>query len=129
MAADVSQLLAFSAELEAAGSSVGARAYSLVDHWAHIAEAAIAAKAPGTHYPSTIHADPPVVTPEGIVAVISTPRPDGWRREFGFHGTDSLGRHFSEPGHPHFVPGIDATEVPFLEAVEALGTRVLAANG
>ncbi len=28
----------------------------------------------------------------------------GRRVELGFHGTDSLGRHFNQPGYPYFTP-------------------------
>lgn len=46
---------------------------------------------------------------------VGTNRPQGNRLEFGFHGTDSLGRHYSQPSFPHFGPALDETDGPFQE--------------
>lgn len=44
----------------------------------------------------------------GITAVsVGTNAPQGARLEFGFHGTDSLGRHYDQPPYPHFGPAVD----------------------
>jgi hypothetical protein len=46
-----------------------------------------------------------------------TNHPAGFRLERGFHGTDSLGRHFAEsPGHPHVAPAARAAEEPLEQA-------------
>lgn len=56
------------------------------------------------------------------VAVVGTNKPQGRRLEFGFHGVDSLGRHYNQPPYPHFGPAMDVTEGPFIRELEALIT-------
>lgn len=34
----------------------------------------------------------------------------GRRIELGFHGTDSIGRHYDQSGHPYFQPGFDSAK-------------------
>lgn len=54
------------------------------------------------------------------VAIVGTNKPQGRRLEFGFHGVDSLGRHYNQPAYPHFGPAVDATEGPFIRELEGL---------
>jgi hypothetical protein len=42
----------------------------------------------------------------------------------GFHGTDSLGRHFNQPPLPHFGPAVDETEGPFRAKLQAAVDRL-----
>jgi hypothetical protein len=39
---------------------------------------------------------------------VGTNAPQGRRLEFGFHGVDSLGRHYDQPAFPHVGPAVDA---------------------
>ena len=43
------------------------------------------------------------------------------RLEFGFVGTDSLGRTYDQQAYPHFGPALDEAEAPFIDAVHAAG--------
>lgn len=51
-------------------------------------------------------------------AEVGTNKPQGRRLEFGFHGTDSLGRFYNQPPYPHFGPAFDEV-VPGFEAAIA----------
>ena len=45
--------------------------------------------------------------PYGAQCTLGTEAPMGRRLEFGFTGTDSLGRHYNQPPFPHVGPAID----------------------
>lgn len=42
------------------------------------------------------------------------------RLELGFHGTDSLGRNYTQQPYPHFGPGLDETVPGFEAAIDAV---------
>lgn len=56
------------------------------------------------------------------IAIAGTNRPQGRRLEYGFHGVDSLGRHYNQPAYPHVGPAIDAVEPGFLADMEKVAT-------
>lgn len=58
-------------------------------------------------------------------ATVSSDAPQAYRLEFGFHGADSLGRHYNQPPYPSFGPGFDATAPGFPVAVAAAVRAVL----
>lgn len=58
--------------------------------------------------------------PMGGSAVVGTNAVQARRLEFGFSGTDSLGRHYNQPPYPHFGPAADFIEPRFVEALEAV---------
>jgi hypothetical protein len=45
-------------------------------------------------------------TPVGFVAEVYSNAPQAYRLEYGFVGTDSLGRHYNQPPFPHFRPAL-----------------------
>lgn len=51
---------------------------------------------------------------------VGTDKPQARRLEFGFQGTDSLGRSYDQPPYPHFGPAADAVGPKYVEAVEAV---------
>lgn len=53
-------------------------------------------------------------------AIIGTSAPRGRRLEFGFHGVDSLGRHYNQPPFPHARPAFDETAPEFEASVVGL---------
>jgi hypothetical protein len=57
--------------------------------------------------------------PYGAMCTLATDAPQGRRLEFGFTGTDSLGRHYNQPPFPHVQPA-----VPFIEATLMASMRV-----
>ena len=54
-------------------------------------------------------------------ASVGTNAPQGRRLEFGFVGTDSLGRNYAQPAYPHFGPALDEIAPGFEKAVRAAG--------
>lgn len=51
------------------------------------------------------------------VGYVGTNTPQGRRLEFGFVGTDSLGRVYSQPPFPHFGPAFESIKEPFVQAL------------
>jgi hypothetical protein len=49
--------------------------------------------------------------------VVATDEPYGRRLEYGFVGTDALGRHYAQAPRPHLNPAADETEGPFVRDV------------
>ena len=43
---------------------------------------------------------------DDILGQIGTNQPQGPRLEFGFYGTDVLGRNYNQPPYPHFLPAL-----------------------
>ena len=62
------------------------------------------------------------VSKEGgfIVATVGTNRPQARRLEYGFHGVDSLGRHYNQPPYAHVGPAMDWIEPRFFAEMEAV---------
>lgn len=56
------------------------------------------------------------------IALVGTNKPQGRRLEYGFHGVDSLGRHYNQPPYPHFGPALDATVPGFVANMEKVAT-------
>lgn len=59
--------------------------------------------------------------PTGSVGQVGTNKPQGRRLEFGFAGTDSLGRTYNQPAYPHFGPALDVVAPKYEAAIAALG--------
>lgn len=55
----------------------------------------------------------------GAICTIGTDLPYGRRLEFGFTGTDSLGRNYAQPPFPHVQPAL-----PYIESVLVAQTRL-----
>lgn len=60
------------------------------------------------------------ITLDEIVATVGTNKPQGRRLEYGFVGTDSLGRVYNQPAYPHIVPAFDQTVPEYLDALGGL---------
>lgn len=52
-----------------------------------------------------------------IAAEVGTNAPQARRLEYGFVGTDSLGRHYNQPPYPHVRPSIRIIEPKFYAAM------------
>jgi hypothetical protein len=57
--------------------------------------------------------------------IVSTSEPYGRRLEFGFYGTDSLGRDYNQAPQPHVNPAADAIEDEFVRHLADDATRGL----
>lgn len=61
-----------------------------------------------------------LVPSRGSIGVsVGTDKPQGWRLELGFHGTDSAGRTYNQPAYPHFGPALDEVGPKFTTGVLA----------
>jgi hypothetical protein len=52
-----------------------------------------------------------------VIGTVGTTRPQGPRLELGFHGVDSLGRHYEQPPFAHFRPALSKIEGAYAAAV------------
>lgn len=85
-----------------------------VKHTATIGAARIRGNASGRPGPNVISGDyrdswqpaPVQLLPYGAMCTIGTELPYGRRLEFGFAGTDSLGRNYDQKPLPHVEPAI-----------------------
>ncbi len=51
---------------------------------------------------------------------VGTDRPYGMRLEYGFDGTDALGREVHAPPFPHWGPAADVVGAQFMDSMELL---------
>lgn len=63
--------------------------------------------------------------PGGVQITVGTVRPQGRRLEFGFVGTDSLGRTFNQKPRPHMGPAVEETEQDLPEAIKRTIAEVI----
>ena len=54
------------------------------------------------------------------IGMVGTNAPQALRLEFGFQGTDALGRSYNQPAYPHFGPALDFVGAGFEHAMAAL---------
>lgn len=64
----------------------------------------------------------------GSIGRVGTNKPQARRLEFGFVGTDALGRTYDQPPYPHFGPALDEV-APLYEAAVALVPGAVATIG
>jgi hypothetical protein len=101
--------------LEAAAHRIGPAIHRHMNHVGELGRAQIRGHASGRPGPNVITGDYrnswQVVNrrlPYGAQCTIGTDRPQGRRLEFGFVGTDSLGRTYAQPPFPHVQPSLPA---------------------
>lgn len=51
-------------------------------------------------------------------ATVGTSTPYARRLEYGFYGTDSLGRHYSQPPYPFFSRAVEGSQGEFVAALQ-----------
>lgn len=111
-------------ELAAIGASVYPRSVAVVTHWGLALATQVKANASGRPGPRVQTGDyrRSIVSevrqsPDAIMAIVGTNKPQGRRLELGFIGVDSLGRHFNQPPYPHFAPAVAQIAPMFTAAV------------
>ena len=57
-------------------------------------------------------------TPSGPIATVGTNKPQGRRLEFGFTGTDAIGRTYNQPPQPHVEPAILQSRPKIIAEIE-----------
>jgi hypothetical protein len=66
----------------------------------------------------SIHAEPPTDDDDQPFVLVGTDLPYARRLEYGFLGTDALGRYYHQPPQPYFRPPLD-TQMPKYLAIIA----------
>lgn len=102
---------AFMAAMSKAGAEVGPSVERKVSYWGHVLESRIKSRAPvrtGDYRRSWN------TQLRGMTAIVGTNKPQARRLEFGFVGSDSLGRVYNQAPQPHVRPSIEEIRRPFL---------------
>lgn len=130
---DTSDFLLAAADMGADAARLGAKAYVVTRHHGLLLQTKVKAYAskPRTGPPGpriqtgdynrsiSLNMGTEVGSP---VATVGTNKPQGRRLEYGFVGTDSLGRHYNQPPYPHFRPALWEVRPLFTAAIAALVT-------
>lgn len=115
-----------------AAATLDPRLHAVVRHYGQLLATRVQAHAsgrPGPNAPTgdyrrSIHAEEGTGL-GGVFAVrVGTNKPQGRRLEFGFVGTDSLGRFFHQPPYAHFGPAISEIEPDFKAALVAVALEM-----
>lgn len=56
----------------------------------------------------------------GVEGIAGTNKPQARRLEYGFVGTDSLGRTYDQPPYPHVQPALDEVAPEYIDAMRGL---------
>lgn len=118
--------------LEAAADRVGPAIHRHMQHVGELGRAQIRGHASGRPGPNVITGDYrnswQVVNrrlPYGAMCTIGTDRPQGRRLEFGFYGTDSLGRTYAQPPFPHVQPSLPTITAALRMAMRSAVEEIL----
>lgn len=118
-------------EAAAAIGGLGVRVHAgippLVAHYGQLYQSRVRARASGRPGPRVQTGDYRrsiglvMTTYQGApAAIIGSSAPQARRLEYGFVGSDSLGRVYNQPPFPHFEPDIEKTAAEMEKAVERL---------
>ncbi len=66
----------------------------------------------------SIHTEIEVLSPSSAMGKIGSGLPYAARIEFGFHGVDSLGRHYNQAAQPYLRPAMDSKAPAALQAMK-----------
>jgi hypothetical protein len=127
---DVKGVQQIAANLQRGGARMGFAGAALVQTYGAMLQAKVRANASGRPGPRIQTGDYnrsiSLETSLGggaYEAKVYTNRPQAARLEYGFSGSDSLGRTYSNPPLPHFEPAGKEIEPAFVKAVEALAAK------
>jgi hypothetical protein len=62
---------------------------------------------------------------DATTAIVGTNKPQGRRLEYGFYGTDALGRTYHQPPFPHVQVSVDETESAVVTLIRAAVERAI----
>ncbi|MDX3232889.1 hypothetical protein [Streptomyces sp. ME19-01-6] len=118
--------------LEDAARRVGPATHRHMSHVGELGRAQIRGHASGRPGPNVITGDYrnswQVVNrrlPYGAQCTIGTDRPQGRRLEFGFYGTDSIGRTYAQPPFPHVQPSLPTITAALRMAMRSAVEEIL----
>lgn len=108
---------AITAVWDAAAQTIEKRTDKRAQFWGHTLETKIKGRASGRPGPRTITGDyrrswttEPFGMFGGTGYIVGTNKAQARRLEYGFSGTDSLGRNYNQPPYPHVRPSTDEIE-------------------
>lgn len=118
------------AGMEAVAALVPERVAALTKHVGVLLQARIKSRASGRPGPNIVTGQYVAswkneLTLEGVAiatATVSTDQPQGRRLEYGFIGTDSLGRNYHQPAFPHVGPALDEVTPVYMELLAQIPT-------
>ncbi|KPI31339.1 hypothetical protein OV320_2555 [Actinobacteria bacterium OV320] len=118
--------------LERAATRIGPAIARGVEHTGTLGKARIAGNASGRPGPNVItgayrsswRAETRRL-PYGAMCTLGTDAPQGRRLEWGFTGTDSLGRYYDQPPFPHVEPAIDFIGTTLMASMRLAVAEVL----
>lgn len=123
------------AELSVIASALPAWVHSVTGRFTATLQRQVVAHASGRPGPNAVTGDyrrsinrQTTHTPTGSEGRVGTNKPQGRRLEFGFVGSDALGRSYDQPAYPHFGPALDEV-APAFEAAIALIPGAVATVG
>lgn len=125
---DVSQVNALADRLSTVGAGLGARVSQVVLHHTALLDLEMKRAASGRPGPNVITGDFRRSITHDVVTgglrsegAAGSGAPQAARLEWGFTGTDSIGRHYNQPPYPWARPALDRIEPAFSEAMARLG--------
>lgn len=117
---------------EAAARRIGPAVARGIDHTATLGIARIRGNASGRPGPNVITGayrnswqPHPRRFPYGAMCTLATDAPQGRRLEWGFSGTDSIGRSYNQPPFPHVEPAIDFIGTTLMASMRLAVAEVL----
>lgn len=120
------------AKLEHAAKRIGPAIARGVEHTGTLGQAKIRGNASGRPGPNVITGAYRTSwrpethrIPYGAICTLGTDAPQGRRLEFGFNGTDSLGRTYNQPPFPHVQPALPFIEATLMATMRLALTEVL----
>lgn len=129
---DLTQVAGLAERLSKVGVAIGPRMTVVVTHYAALLDLEMNRAASGRPGPNVITGDfrrsiTHEIVESGIrtEAVAGSGAPQAARLEYGFVGTDSLGRHYNQPPYPWARPSGDIVEPQFEEAMVALAVEAM----
>jgi len=114
-------------DIAALATKMQKRVHTVVTKWTNELERRVASNASGRPGPNVITGNyrrsinHQITSSESeVTGTVGTNAPQARRLEHGFHGTDSLGRSYSQPAYPHFGPALDSVKSEFEADVAAI---------
>lgn len=116
------ELALLAANLRGAGLAMATRATGVQRHYGQLILTQIRANASGRPGPRAITGDYRrswgIATGPRGSTIVGTNKPQARRLEWGFTGTDSLGRRYRQPPFPHVGPAVKKYEDSYMRAMQ-----------
>lgn len=122
---------ALTAVLDGAAKTTQKRTNDRARYWAFTVERKVKGRASGRPGPRTVTGDyrrswstKQVGVLGGTAYLVGTNKAQARRLEYGFNGTDSIGRHYNQPPYPHLRPVMAVVEKEYAPDMFRVMTQV-----